>query len=224
MIQDWSVITIDALKGAWLGFLSFVPKLIGASIIFVVGWIFAMGVGRLIAEFLKRVKVNQAFERTGWKQAFEKADLKVNPSEFIGAIIKWILVIVFLLASVEILGFDQFAVILVKLINWLPNVIVSVAIFVAAIIITDILEKLVKVSVRKMEIGYADFLGALVRWSIYTFAALAILTQLNAPIVDTIVKGFVWMIAAAVGISFGLGGKDAAARLIEDLRQKLSSK
>ena len=224
MIQDWSMITIDALQGAWLGFLSFIPKLIGALIVFVIGWIFSMGVGRLVAAFLKQIKVNQVFERTGWKQAFEKADLKVNPSEFIGAIVKWILVVVFLLASVEILGFEQFAVILAKFINWLPNLIVAVAIFVVAVIVTDILEKLVKVSVRKMEIGYADFLGALVRWSIYLFAALAILTQLQVPIIETIVQGFVYMVAIAVGLAFGLGGKDAAARLIEDVRQKMTSK
>jgi hypothetical protein len=224
MIQDWSTITIVALQNTWQSFLLFLPKLLGSIIIFVIGWFFASGVGRLIAEVLKRLKFNQIFERTGWRDALEKAELKVNPSEFVGGICKWILVIVFLLASVEILGFIQFADFLTKVINWLPNLIVAIAIFVVAVILTDILEKVIKAGVKKIDIGYVGLLGTAVRFAIYTFAALAILSQLGVTptIINTIVKGFVGMIALAFGLAFGLGGKDTASSLISDLRKKIS--
>ncbi len=226
MVSDWGTITLQALQSTWQGFLNFIPTLIGAIIVFIIGWFIAIGVGKLIAEILARLKFNKLFEKTGWKGALEKAELKVNPSEFIGAICKWILVIVFLLASVEILGFVQFADFLKSVIGWLPNLIVATAIFVVAIIISDILEKIVKAAVKKLEISYVEFLGAAVRWAIYIFAGLAILLQLGITptIINTLVIGFVGMIALALGLSFGLGGKEAAAKLIENLREKISEK
>ena len=224
IIKNWSTITIEALQATWQGFLLFLPKLIGSIVVFVVGWLVAAGIGRLIAEILKQLKFNEVFERTGWKSALEKAELRVDPSEFVGGICKWILVVVFLLASVEILGFIQFAVFLAKVLSWLPNLVVAVSIFIVAIILTDILEKVFKAWVKKMEIGYAGFLGTAVRLTIYIFAALAILLQLGVTpaIINTLITGFVGMIALAFGLAFGLGGKDAAAKMIEDLRRKIS--
>lgn len=226
MVEDWSEITITTLQSAWQGFLLFLPKLIGAIIVFVIGWLISVLIGKVITEILNRIKLNKIFERTGWQEAFEKAELKINPSEFIGAICKWILVIVFLLAAVDILELKEFAVLLTKIVSWLPNVIVAVIIFVVAIILADILEKIVKAWVKKMELGFANFLGTAVKIAIYVLAVLAILVQLNVTptIVNTLVIGFVGTISLALGLSFGLGGKDAAARLIEDLRRKISEK
>ena len=226
MVLDWGTVTLQALQSAWQGFLNFIPVLLGAIIVFVIGWFIALGVGKLIAEILARLKFNKLFEKTGWKGALEKAELKVNPSEFIGAICKWILVIVFLLAAVEILGFVQFANFLRSVIGWLPNLVVAIAIFVVAIILADILEKIVRAGVKKLELGYAEFLGAAVRWAIYIFAGLAILLQLGVTptIINTLVIGFVGMIALALGLAFGLGGKEAAAKLIEKIGEKISER
>jgi len=226
VLLDWGTVTLQALQSAWQGFLNFIPVLIGAIIVFVIGWFIALGIGKLIAEILARLRFNKLFEKTGWKGALEKAELKVNPSEFIGAICKWILVIVFLLAAVEILGFVQFANFLRSVIIWLPNLVVAIAIFVVAIILSDILEKIVRAGIKKLELGYAEFLGAVVRWAIYIFAGLAILLQLGVTptIINTLVIGFVGMIALALGLAFGLGGKEAAAKLIEKIGEKISER
>lgn len=226
MVQDWSIITLEALQIAWKGFLLFLPRLIGALVVLVIGWFLAVGLGKLIAEILKQLRFNKIFDRAGWREAFQKAELKVNPSEFIGAIAKWILVIVFLLASVEILGFVQFADFLKRVVTWLPNLIVASAIFVVTVIVTDILEKVIKASVEKMEVGYAGFLGVAIRWAIYIFAGLAILLQLGVTptIIDTLIKGVVGMITLSFGLAFGLGGKEAAAKFIGEIKQKISEK
>ncbi|GAI23290.1 unnamed protein product, partial [marine sediment metagenome] len=114
MVIDWADITIQALQNLWQGFLGFIPLLVGAIIVFVIGWFISVGVGKLISEILKRIRFNQIFEKGGWKEALEKAEIRVDASGFIGAICKWVLVIVFLLAAVEILGLVQFADFLVK--------------------------------------------------------------------------------------------------------------
>lgn len=224
MIQDWYTITYQSLLDLWEGFLRFIPSLLAAIIVFVIGWLVAEAIGKLVTRILEILKLNRLFEKANWRSALEAAEIKLNISEFIGGIIKWILVIVFLSIAVEILGLVQFAALLGKLINWLPNLIIAVAIFVVAVIVADLLDRILRASVKKMEIRYAGFVGTLVRWAIYIFAGLAILLQLGvAPaIIEAVVMGFVGMIALAIGLAFGLGGKEAAAQFIADLKSKLS--
>lgn len=223
MITDWYLITLQALQNLWQGFLIFVPKLIGAIIVFIIGWFIALGVARLITEILRRIKFNRIFERGAWKRALEKAEIKIDISEFIGAIGKWILVIIFLLAAVEILGFVQFADFLRRVISWLPNLLIAVLIFIVTVILADILEKISRAAVEGIRVGYARLVGAIVRWSIWVFAIIAILYQLGIvrPFMETLFTGFVALLVISFGIAFGLGGKDVAAEILQNLKKKL---
>ncbi|MFA5730289.1 MAG: hypothetical protein WC938_03690 [Candidatus Paceibacterota bacterium] len=226
MIQDWSLITMQALQGAWEEMLLFLPNLIAAIIIFILGWFIAIWIGKLIAQILNKVKFDSVFEKTGWREALSNADVKVNPSSFIGAICKWILVVVFLMIVTDIMGWVAFAGLLAKIIAWMPNLLVAIIILVVAIIIADIVEKLVKVSTKKMGISSVNFLGSVVKGALYVFAGLAVLLQLGVTpeIVKVLIMGFVGTLTLALGLSFGLGGKDAAARIIEDVRKRVSDK
>lgn len=223
MFGDMLNITTDALISLWQGFIGFLPSLIGAIIVLVVGWIFASAIGKIIATALVRLKFNELFNKSDWQRSFEKAKLTVNPAEFLGAITKWILVIVFLSASAEILELTQFAVFLTTIVNYLPHVLVAALIFVVAVISADIVEKIVVASTAKMEVGYSNLIGSIVKWSIWIFAILAILYQLGVvrPMVQTLFAGFITMFAIAFGLAFGLGGKTVAAEMLEDLREKL---
>ena len=223
MILDWYAITLNGLQDLLQGFIGFLPALVGALVIFVIGWFIASGVGRLVGDILKKIKFNQIFERGNWKNALEKADLKVDPSGFIGAIFKWVLVIVFLLASVEILGLNQLAAFITDVLAYLPNVLVASLIFVVSVIIADIVEKVLRAAVESAQVGQAHMVGVIVRWSIWIFAAIAILTQLGiTPILwQTLFTGLVALIVVAGGLAFGLGGKEVAGQWLQDMSKKL---
>jgi len=223
MFLDWYTLTIQSLQNLWQAFMGFVPALIGAIIVFVIGWFISVGVGRLITEILRKIKFNQIFEKGSWDDVLAKADIKVDVSGFIGAIIKWVLVIVFLLAAVEILGFVQFASFLNGVLAYLPNVIVAALIFVVTVIVVDIVEKVVRVAVESIKIGYGQMISAVVKWSIWIFSIMAILYQLGIarPFMETLFQGLVAMLVISLGIAFGLGGKEVAAEILQDLKRKL---
>ena len=220
---DWYAITINALTGLWQGFLGFIPNLFGALIVFIIGWFIAIGIGKLVVEILVRIKFNQIFETSGWRRALEKAEVKTSASEFIGMIIKWVLVIVFLMAAVEILGFVNFADFLSSVIGYLGNVVVAALIFVVAVILADILAKVIVATTESVKFEYSHLAGDIVRWSIWIFAILAILYQLGVaqPLIETFFTGVIGIIVISVGIAFGLGGKEAAAEVIEDFRKRI---
>jgi len=172
---------------------------------------------------LKRVKFDKLFEKTKWEEAMQKAEIKMTMSGFVGGLVKWILVIVFLLATVEILGMSQFALFLKDIVAWLPNVIVAVVILLVAVIVADIFEKMVKAFVSKMNVKSVNWIGSTVRWSILLFAVLAALSQLGVgkDIIQILVTGFVALVVISGGLAFGLGGKDTAKEMLEGLKNKL---
>ncbi|MBI4138039.1 MAG: hypothetical protein HY482_00390 [Candidatus Wildermuthbacteria bacterium] len=222
MIFDWYAITMQSVQDLWQGFIGFIPALVGALVIFIIGWFISVGIGRLVTDILKRARFNQMFERGNWKRALEKADLKVDPSAFIGGIFKWVLAVVFLLASVEVLGLAQLAGFIRDALAYLPNVLVAALIFVVTVIITDIVEKVLRAAVESTQVGYGHIVGVIVRWSMWIFAAIAILTQLGiAPgLLQTLFTGLVALVVIAGGLAFGLAGKDVAGEILRDLGKK----
>lgn len=223
MVLDWYTVTIKALMGLWEAFLMFIPALLGAIIVLIIGWFISIGIGKLVTEVLKKLKFNQVFEKGSWKTAMEKAEIKVDAAGFIGAIIKWILFIVFMMAAVEILGLGAFATFLKGVLAYLPNVVVAALIFVATVILVDIVEKIARAGVEGIKVGYGKTVSTVVKWSVWIFAILAILHQLGIarPFMETLFTGLVAVLVLGFGLSFGLGGKEVAGELLRDFKKKL---
>ena len=223
MVTNWADITIKGLEKFWEGLVAYIPTLIIAIIIFIIGWFIAIGIGKLTEEILKRLKFDRLFAAEGWKEALEKADFKIGPSEFIGDIVKWILIIVFLAVSVEILGLQQFSSFLDQVVMWLPNLLAAVLIFIATVVIARFAEKLVEVPLRKSKVEYAKLAGSITRWAVWVFGLFAILLQLGIAkeLIIALFWGIVGLITIAGGIAFGLGGRDLARDILDDLRHRV---
>lgn len=203
--------------------MKFIPQLVGAFVVFIIGSIIAVVIGKIVTDVLKRLKFNQIFAKEHFKEALEKANLNVNPSEFIGLIFRWVLIIVSLLAAVDILGFTQFGIFLQKVLGFLPNVLVASLIFVVAVLIADIVGKILHATVESAQMGSGHYVAIIVKWSIWIFTIVAILLQLGVAeeLLIPIVQGVIYFFVIAGGLAFGLGGKDVASEILQDLRKKL---
>ncbi|MFH1656974.1 MAG: hypothetical protein ABH919_00695 [bacterium] len=220
MIEDLYAMFSEAFAKLGDRFLQIIPDIIIAVIIFVIGWVVSIGIGKLVAGLLKRLKFNQLFDQGGMKVALERAEIKVSASDFIGAIFKWIFVAIFLLAAVDS---DKFAELLLKVLGYVPNVIIAVLIFVVTVVIVDIVEKLVRVAVEGVRVGSGHIVSMIVKYSIWTYVTMAILSQLEITknFMDTLFTGIVALLVISFGLAFGLGGKDVAAEILRDLKNKI---
>jgi len=223
---DWMLIVQPFLQQL----ISFIVTLVVAIVVFVVGYLISVGIGKIITEILKSIRFNKLFEKEGWRKALQRANVEVNPSEFIGAIFKWVFVLVSLLVAVDILRLVAFAGLLTQVLDYLPNVIVAVLVFVAAIVISDIVEKVVRATVERLKVGYGFIAASIVKWAIWIFTFFLILDQLlpQSMLVKTlytsIVYGIVGALALGVGLAIGLGGKDTAGKMIADMYRKIEEK
>lgn len=224
---DWSLTIIQPFLQQLV---SFIANLILAIIVFIIGYLISIGIGRLIAELLKSVQFNKLFEKEGWRKALQRANIEVNPSEFIGAIFKWVFVVVSLLIAVDVLRLTAFAGFLTQVLDYLPNVVVAVLVFVVAIVISDIVEKVVRATVERLKVGYGYIVSSIVKWAIWVFTFFLILDQLlpQSLLIKTlytsIVYGIVGALALGLGLAIGLGGKDTVAKIISDMYRKIEEK
>jgi hypothetical protein len=203
-------------------FVEFLPKLFGGIIILIIGWIVAIIFDKVVSFLLRKLKLDTFFERTGWNEALEKAEIHLKPSEFFGSITKWFIVVIALMAATEAVGLNQFSLLLQKLAGWIPQLIVAIAIFFVAIILADFLSKIVKASTAKMKVKNGEILASIARWGIFVFSIFAVLLQLGIlpSLINALIVGIVFAFSLAFGLAFGLGGKEVAKKILEDWQKK----
>lgn len=220
IVQSWTDVVVSSLQNLWLGFSRFIPNLIGAVVVFVIGLIVAAGLGVLVEKIFDSIKLDSFLAKLGLSPYFERAGLRLRGSHFLGRLVYWFIVVAFLLAAADILGLFALSGFLRDVLLYIPNVLVSVLIMLAAVVVANFLKKLIIASVLGAKLHAAHFLGSLTWWSVVIFGLLTAMVQLNiAPsIINTIITGFIAMLALAGGLAFGLGGREYAAYLIGKLK------
>lgn len=227
LLQNWGEIFSQSLVGLWYGFISFIPGLIGAIILFILGWIVGSAIGKLVAQLVAILKVDKLFDSAGATDFMNRAGIRLNVSGFIGGIVKWFIIIVFLMAALQIVGLTQVNDFLREaVLYYLPKVIIAALVLVIATILADAMRKVVRASAQAANIRSAKMLGSITVYAIWGFALIIALSELGiaTAFMQILFTGFIAALAIALGLSFGLGGKEAAARVIENVREDMSLK
>lgn len=226
-VQNWGDVFTQSLQSVWYGVAGFLPVLIIAIVIFAIGWILASLIEKLIEGLFKSIKVDAFLKSAGLEDVVKRAGYNLNSGRFIGSLVKWFVIVVFLVTSFDMLGLNQVNSILGEVVvSYLPQVMVAVLVLMVAVIVAEALQKLVVASARAAHIKSANLLGTITRWAIWIFALLTALYQLGiAPgIIQTFIMGIVYAIALAVGLAFGLGGKEVAGRMLEKVLHSITDR
>ncbi len=222
ILQTWGDVIFVSLQEVWTSVISFLPVFISAIIIFLIGLVVAVALGKVVEQIVRALRVDYLLKQFEVEKTFQRAGWKLDSGMFVGGLVRWFLVVVFLLAATNILGLTQVSDFLRDVLLYIPNVVVAALILVIAALVSDVVERMVRGSVEAA--GYRGAMVALMaRWAIWVFAFLAVLFQLGvaAALVQTLVTGLVAAIALAIGLSFGLGGKDSAAGFLDRMRNEL---
>jgi hypothetical protein len=222
--STWAEVIIDSFRTIWINVITSLPKIFLAVVIFIVGWIFAVGLGKLVARGVRMTRVDVLLERLGLREPLERAGYKLDAGVFLGALVRWLVIGTFLIFVSDVLQLRDISIFLTDVVMFIPNIIIAAVIMLVAVIAADFLDRLIRASVKVGGLASGKFLASLARYSVLVFAFLTALMQLKvAPVlIQTFITGFVAMLAIAGGIAFGLGGKDNAAQLIGKLKQQIS--
>jgi len=211
--------------GLWYTVGGVLPAILAAVIWFVVGWIVGVALYHVVVEVVKALRLNEALRATGIHEAASRAGFTLDVGKFLGLLVQWFVILVFLVAALDILQLSSVTMFLQTVVlMFLPRVIVAALMIILGAIAAEVVKGLVMHSARAVGAHGANLAGTVSKWSIMVFAILAALNQLNiAPeLIQTLFQGIVVAAALSFGLAFGLGGKDAAARTIDRVRNEIS--
>ena len=224
-VEIWFDVLNETFRTLGRQTIDFLPNFLAALVVFLVGLIIAVGIGHLVRRIVDLLRVDIAVERLQITSAFQRAGVPLNVSALLGWLVKWFLIIVFLITSADILGLEAIKGFLKDVVLYIPNVIIAVVVLLIGIVVANFVHDVIERAVAAAKLRSADFLAGLAKWSILVFSFLIALVHLKVAqeLIITLFTGFVAMLALAGGLAFGLGGKDQAEKFIERLRKDLSS-
>ncbi len=223
----WGDVFNASLQNLWWGFVQFTPKLIVAIVFFIVGWVLGNIIARALEQVFGALKIDKVFASIGADNLFRKAGMTLDTGYFVGQVVKWFVIVVFLLPSLNLVGLDSIASFLKDdVLGFLPKVIVAALVLIIATIVSEALSKAASASARSMGLSSADMLGAVVKYAVWIFAFIIALGQLGIAeyYMSVLFTGIIAMLSIGGALAFGLGGRDAAAKFIAKVGEEVSQK
>jgi small-conductance mechanosensitive channel len=213
---------LQSLENAVGQFFAYIPQLIGAIIILIVGYVLARVLKAVFTRLLQGIGFDGWMERGGIKQFFDRAQTNQTPASVIGTLVFWFVFIIAITMAADALGIQQVSEVLAQLIAYIPSIIAAILILILAALVANFLSGIVRGATG------SDVLSSIARYAIIIYAGFAALTELGIAVQLTaptflIVLGAV---ALAAAIAFGWGGRDVAKDLIEkyyDRREEITS-
>jgi small-conductance mechanosensitive channel len=201
----------DALLNAWNIFLSYIPQLIGAIVILIVGFLVAGLLQALVSRVLRGIGFDQWMERGGIKQFFDRAQTRETPATILGKLVFWFVFIIAIVMAADALGIPQVSAVLAQLVAYIPSIIAAILILILAALLANFLSSVVRGATG------SDILANIARYAIIVYAVFAAITELRIAVELTAPTFLIVLGGAVLGaaIAFGIGGREVARDIVE---------
>lgn len=221
-MTNFDMLVIYPIKEMLAKVASFIPTLIGALLILVFGYIIAKIIRDVVHQALKAIRFDSVADKAGISGVLSKGGIKMTASELLGVLVYWLVAIMVLVVTVNALGLTIASQLLERLFAYIPNVISAVFVMVLGMFLANFMADAVNATARNTSVPNPDLLGKMSRWAIIIFAVSISLEELGiAPLlVGTTFHILFGAICLALALAFGLGGKDAAAKYLEELKKR----
>lgn len=199
-------------------------ELIVALVLFIIGWLVGSWVGHLVNKAVSALKIDSALSSLGAGEVAERAGVRLNIGAFLGGLVRWFFIIVFLTAALGVFGITQVEAYLIEVAKFIPSVVVASLILVASALIAGLASRSIEASARAAKLPSVKLLSGVAKWAIWIYGIYAAALQLGIelPFINTFFTALMAMIAIAGGVAFGLGGKDHAERFLDRLKSDIS--
>jgi hypothetical protein len=215
-MNDQLQIVWESLTAFWVSLGEFLPQLIGAVVILIVGWIVAKILRKVVIELLKVARLNVAAEKAGIEGFLEKGGVKFTTVELIGNLFYWFVMFAVILAVFNSLNLTVAAELFNKIVLYIPNVFIAMIVLVFGAMFATFIQGVLVAYLKNVGFGGAETVSSIAKYAILIFVVFAALEQLKIG-GEILVSGFQIAFAAiclALALAFGLGGKDWAAKVL----------
>ena len=216
-IQSWGEATLASASAALAIFFAAIPKILGFLIILVLGWVIATIVAKIVAAILRSVRFNDLAERSGFSGFVKKMGVTTDPAGFIALTVKWFIRLIALVVAFDALGLPAVSDVLRQLLLWIPNLVVGIVVLVIGGLIANAFANVVRGATSQAGFDNPDLLAKIAKTAVWAFAIVIAVNQIGIAqtLVNTLFTAVLGAAALALGLAFGLGGRDTAAKIVD---------
>jgi hypothetical protein len=217
-VANWQQAFLMATNNIIANVLSFIPTLIAALLVFLVGLILARWAKTLTVKLFEALSLSAVVKKSGFDQFLKKAEIKIKIEEILGGIVKWIIILIFFVTTINILGLTTVSLVLNNILNYIPRIISAVLVLTVGVLLAGLIEGIVKGALAQVDLKTSRLLGKISSWLVVIFSTLAAINELRIAqtLVNTLFIGFVSMLALGFGLAIGLGAKDLVAGILKN--------
>lgn len=224
-VEAWREVAVGALTELGTTLAAFLPSLVGALVILALGWLLSRSVELAAARLMRTLGVDRASTRLGVSDVFERTGLTITLSELIARLLFWLLMLTFVLSSVETLGLEAVTATIDRLIAFIPNLIGASLIVLLGLLFARFVGGMAGSAVAAAGFAGAARAGLVVQTSAAILVGVIAIEQLG---LDTrvLVAPLTALLAAAgfsAGLAFALGARPIVTHILAGhfLRQSL---
>jgi hypothetical protein len=215
-VSQWTTLFLESFKSFGAKFMGAVPSIIGAIVIFVIGYIIAILLSRAVTKILKITKFDALAEKVNATQYLEKANISISPSKLVGKFVYWILLLIVLITASETLGWDAVSNEISKLVAFIPKLFIAIVILILGTFIASFIRDLIEGATKSLGISTGKIIASIV---FYLLFITIFLTALNQAGVDTsiITSNFLLILGTVLisaAISYGFASRDILSNIL----------
>mgnify|MGYP001574202616 CR=1 FL=1 len=217
-ISNWQDAIIVAGSSVLSRLAIFIPNLLGAILILIIGWLAGAWLRFLVSKILGAVKLNALITGTAVDSFLKKAEIRGKIEDILGNTVRWLTIFIFFIAAVNILGLSTVSQVLNNILGYMPRVFSAAIVLLAGVLLAGLVESLVKGAVGSVAVSVSRFLGKLASWIVMIFATLAAISELGiaANFINTLITGTIAMFSLGLGLALGLGSKDIVKEILTE--------
>ncbi|MCA0152837.1 mechanosensitive ion channel family protein [Winogradskyella vincentii] len=216
-MTEFKDVMLKSLTSMWMEITNVFPNIIGALVVFLVGWIITKIIVRVIKKVLKLAKIDKLDDKLNEIEIIEGKELNFDTVKIISNFVKWLMYIVLLITASDILGLEIISTQISELLSYLPQLFAALLIFILGLLFANFVKNGLKSLFESMDLSGGKMISQVVFFLLLTFISI---TALNQAGIDTaIITNNINMIIAAFllafAIAFGLGAKEVVGKLLK---------
>lgn len=207
---------VGAMGALWTRVAVFIPNLIGALVLVLLGFLVAKLLDTLWSKVLAKIGLDRLMAGTGLTKMIGRVGIQVSVSTLIGKIVYWFILLVFLVSAAELLGLERVSATLDVLALYVPKVFGAALVLLAGVLLAQLLNGVVRGAAEGVGLEYANGLGRIAQGLIIIISLSVAIGQLEVKtdLLNNVIAIVLISVGAAVALALGLGSRDIAGQIL----------
>ncbi|ABP79714.1 CmpX protein [Stutzerimonas stutzeri A1501] len=214
--DPWTQSLLSAMSSLWASIAAFIPRLFGALVVVLLGFVVAKLLDTLLSKVLAKIGLDRLMAGTGLTKLLGRAGIRIPVSALIGKVVYWFVLLIFLVSAAESLGLERVSATLDMLTLYVPKVFGAALILLAGVLLAQLLSGLVRGAAEGVGLDYANGLARMAQGLVIIISISVAIGQLEVKteLLNYVIAIVLITFGLAVALAFGLGSRELVGQIL----------